>query len=124
MQTVVVVVTAEPMDTHELVATSTPAPTQTPRPSPSATPTATVTVSPTATGMPTVLAIGSLARPTSATSTVAGERQVGQWDWGGFLLTAALLVVAVVAIAWALTRRKVVRWGARPKSREDTTHAV
>jgi hypothetical protein len=126
MQTVIVVVTAEPTNTPELPSTSTPAPTQIPRPSPSATPTATATVSPTATvdKAPTVLAIGDVAGPTSATSTIAGERQVGRWDWGGFLLTVALVVVAVVATAWALTRRKVVRWGARPKSTEDRTHAV
>ena len=124
VQTVVVVVTAEPMGTPELAAASTPAPTQTPRLSPSATLTATATVSPIATGTPTVLAIESLARPTSQAPTVAGERQVGRWDWGGFLLTAVLVVAVVSAAIWALTRRKVVRWGARPKPLEDNTHAV
>ncbi|MBV9133901.1 MAG: hypothetical protein JO318_14455 [Chloroflexi bacterium] len=63
-------------------------------------------------------AVASLAGPTPQ-PTVGGARQVGQWDWGGFLLGLLAFLALLGIAAWALTRRTVVRWGARPNPVED-----
>ena len=112
LQTVVVIVTAVPFDTPTPVPMASPVATRTSTRSP--TPTRTTTASPTATATPPVAAIAPTRPPAEALPHVAASVPVS-WDWGGFFRTVALVVVVLAAFVWLLTRRSVVRWGARPK---------
>jgi hypothetical protein len=115
MQTVVVVVTAVPADTPLPVATATPDATRTP--TPTVTPTHSPTVTPARIGRQTLVPVTAGATPAEAAgesvSHVTGSA-TGRWDWSVFLKAAALVVVLGGLAIWALTRRTVVRWGARP----------
>jgi hypothetical protein len=116
VQTVVVVVTAAvPTDTRVPVATPTLVPSRSPTDTPASPRSPTVT--PASTGTPTLVPAAAVATPAEAAgeavSRVTGSA-TGRWDWAAFLKAAALVVVLVIAAIWALTRRTVVRWGARP----------
>jgi len=119
VQTVVVVVTVAPTETPVPAATATSQPTRTPTASP--TPTRAPTITPTATvSLPAAVATPTRGTLQAAPAPRATNSAPGQWDWGGFARTAAMVVAAVLGAAWLLTRRTVARWGTRPDHVEDT----
>lgn len=115
VQTVIVVVTAEPPETPVSIESLSPSPTHTPTANPTNSPTATPTLS----REPTALLAAITATPLQTatpprTEAHASSASAGRWDWLGFLRTAGLVVLIGGVAVWVLTRRKVVRWGARP----------
>ncbi|HEY1296603.1 MAG TPA: hypothetical protein VGJ60_26290 [Chloroflexota bacterium] len=115
VQTVVVVVTAEPTDTPVSIETPAPSPTRPPTAGPTSSPTAT----PTSTREPTVLPAAAVSATPTQTDSHISSASAGRWDWLGFLKTVALVVLIGGAAVWLLTRRKVVRWGARSIPAEE-----
>ncbi|MBV9322871.1 MAG: hypothetical protein JO352_03665 [Chloroflexi bacterium] len=117
VQTVVVVVPAEPepTDTPVSIATPSPSPTRPPTVGPTRSPTATST----STGEPTALPAAAVSATPAQTDSHISSTSAGRWDWLGLLKTVAVVVLIGGVAVWLLTRRKVVRWGARPIPAEE-----
>ncbi len=121
IQTVVVLVTAEPINTPVADDTATIVPTR--RPTSSPTPTRAATATSALTRTPTVAVAAAAAAPPEPPSNAVSQipnPAPGHWDWGSFLEVAAAVLALLAVVAWLLTRRKVVVWGARPNRAEDS----
>jgi len=109
-------VAPQALPTYTLQPTYTALPTYTVAPSASATPASTWTPTAVPSRTATATATGTPAPSIAAASTLNSAQRNGRWDWSEFFKVAGFVAIVVVGAIWLLTRRKVVVWGARPKT--------